>query len=263
MFFPFNRGRIWYNDHGDGTPVVLLHGYLETSEVWNVFAQKLSVKFRVISLDLPGHGKSDSYGTTHTMEFMANVVKELLDSLSIKKAFLTGHSLGGYVTLAFIELFGDSLKGYVLFHSQPFPDAPETIEKRMREIELVQKGKKELFYPENIKRMFASSNIEMFSENVQRLIEIASRLKGAGILAALNGMMTRPSRLSLMEEGRVPLLWILGAKDNYISCEIIQKRVRLPSNARLVVLKNSGHMGFVEEEENSLKAIIEFVNSLP
>ena len=93
----------------------------------------------MISVDLPGHGMSGSYGTTHTMEFMANIVKELLDMLGIKKVFLTGHSLGGYVTLAFLELFPEILSGYSLFHSQPFPDTPEAIEKRMREIALAGK----------------------------------------------------------------------------------------------------------------------------
>ena len=262
MFFAYNGRKICYYDIGKGIPVVLLHGYLETSEVWHGIAKKLSEKFRVISVDLPGHGMSDLYETTHTMEFMANVVKELLVSLNIKKVFLTGHSLGGYVTLAFLELFHDYLSGYALFHSHPFPDTPETIEKRMREITFVQEGKQEMFYPDNIKRMFAVSNLEKFNDAVNHLLGIASRLNGNGIIAVLNGMMTRPSRLSLMEAGSVPCLWILGARDNYIPCEVIQARVRLPSNARLVVLRNSGHMGFIEEEELSLKILSDFVTSI-
>jgi len=262
MFFPFNGGRIHYSDSGEGTPVVLLHGYLESSEVWNGFAEKMLERFRIISVDLPGHGLSDSYGATHTMEFMATVVKELTDSLNLRKVFLTGHSLGGYVTLAFLDFFPDSLSGYCLFHSHPFPDNPETIGKRMREIVMVQEGKKEMMYPENIIGMFARSNLELFSDTVQRSKEIASGINGKGIIAILNGMMARPSRLSLMEEGRVPCLWILGAMDNYIACETVQTRVKLPSNARVMVLEKSGHMGFVEEEELSVKVVSDFVSSL-
>jgi pimeloyl-ACP methyl ester carboxylesterase len=262
MFFSYNGGRIYYSDSGNGTAVVLLHGYLETSEVWHGFAEKLSEKCRVILVDLPGHGMSDSYGAIHTMEFMATVIKELLNDLGLNKVFLTGHSLGGYVTLAFLDLFPDFLSGYCLFHSQPFADTPETIEKRMREVRIVQEGKKEMMYHENITRMFARSNLELFSDALQRSKEIASRLNDDGIIAVLNGMMIRPSRLSVMEEGKVPCLWILGAMDNYISCEIIQPKVKLPSNARLAVLKNSGHMGFVEEEELSVKILSEYVNSL-
>lgn len=262
MFFAFNGGKIYYNEIGEGTPVVLLHGYLESADVWNVFAKNLSGRFRVISVDLPGHGRSGLYGSTHTMEFMANVVKELLDTLCIEKVFLIGHSLGGYVTLAFLELFPEILYGYSLFHSQPFPDTPETIEKRMREIALVKEGRTEIFYPDNIKRMFAGPNLETFNDAVKRSMEIASGLNGDGIIAVLNGMMTRPSRLLHMEEGRVPCLWILGALDNYIPCEIMQKRVRLPSNATVVVLHNSGHMGFVEEEELSVQILSDFIKSI-
>ena len=262
MFFLFKGSRIHYSESGNGTVLVLLHGYLESSEVWNGFAKKLSSRFRVISVDLPGHGLSDVYGEVHTMEFMATAVKELLDGQNIKQAFLTGHSLGGYVTLAFLELFPEYLSGYCLFHSQPFPDPPEAIEKRRREIAIVKAGKKDLMYPDNVTRMFASSNLEKFSFALQRSKDIASRIPGEGITAVLNGMMIRPSRLQVMEEGRIPCLWILGSMDNYIPCDFIQSKVKLPSNARVVILLNSGHLGFVEEEEKSVEVIREFVNGI-
>jgi pimeloyl-ACP methyl ester carboxylesterase len=262
MFLLFKGCRIYYNDLGKGMPVVLLHGYLETSEIWQSFAERMAANFRVITVDFPGHGFSDSCGATYTMEFMAAVVRELVESLDLDKVFLTGHSLGGYVALAFADLYPELLSGYCLFHSQPFPDTPETIEKRMREIALAEEGNKEMFYPVNITRMYAASNHEIFSEAIRRSKEIASKLSDRGIIAVLNGMMSRPSRLSVMEKGNVPCLWILGASDNYISCEAIQKRVNLPHNARLVVLSNSGHMGFIEEENLSIKVLNEFISNL-
>lgn len=262
MFFDYKGGRINYSDSGRGHVIVLLHGYLESAEVWNGFAEELASKFRVIIVDLPGSGLSDIYANTHSMEFMAGVIKELIDHLGITKIFIAGHSLGGYVTLAFLELFCDRLSGYCLFHSSPFPDTPELIEKRKREIEIVKMGKKNLMYPDNVVRMFASSNLEKFAKELQRSKDIASRIPEGGIIAVLNGMMIRPSRLSLMEQGKVPCLWILGTMDNYIPCELIQTRVNLPSNAKTVILSNSGHMGFIEERENSLKAIADFVYRL-
>jgi pimeloyl-ACP methyl ester carboxylesterase len=261
--FNYESGKIHFTDKGFGNTIILLHGYLESSEVWNGFEEKLAKHFRVISVDLPGHGLSDVYSDTHSMEFMAAIVKELLNYLGIEKVFLAGHSLGGYVTLAFLELYPEYLAGYSLFHSHPLSDSPEAIEKRLREIELVKAGNKELIYPDNVSRMFASSNLVNFSGELQRVKEIASRIPGEGIIAVLNGMMIRPSRLSLMEEGRVPCLWVLGLMDNYIPCEMIQSKVRLPENAKLIVLKNSGHIGFIEEVETSVKAIQEFVANLP
>jgi pimeloyl-ACP methyl ester carboxylesterase len=73
-------------------------------------------------------------------------------------------------------------------------------------------------------------------------------------------MILRPSRVSVMESGRVPLLWILGVYDNLIDCKAVQSKVTLPKNAELVVLKNSGHMGFIEEEELSVKVITDFIS---
>jgi pimeloyl-ACP methyl ester carboxylesterase len=262
MFQLFRNGRIHYSDSGTGPVIVLLHGYLESSESWNGFEEKLALAFRVISMDLPGHGLSDCFGETHSMEFMASVVKELLDNLGIKKSFLTGHSLGGYVTLAFLELFPDYLSGYCLFHSQPFADSTETLEKRTREIAIVKAGKKHLMYPGNVMRMFAPSNLEMYSEALQRLKTIASKIPGEGIISVLKGMMCRPTRLNIMEEGKVPCLWILGSMDNYIPYDIILTKVNLPANARVVILNNSGHLGFIEEEDLSIRLISDFVNNL-
>jgi pimeloyl-ACP methyl ester carboxylesterase len=259
MFFLYKGHRICYSDSGKGSAIVLLHGYLESMEVWDGFKDKLGSEFRVISVDLPGHGLSDIFDESHSMEFMATVVKELIDSLSITKVFITGHSLGGYVALAFLELYPEYLSGYCLFHSHPLPDSPEAIEKRLREIVIVKAGKKHLMYPDNIIKMFAPSNVDKYSEALQRSKEIASRIPGEGIIAVLNGMMKRPSRLSLMEEGRVPCLWILGLMDSYIPCDLIQSKVKLPPNATVVVLKNSGHVGFIEEEDKSLEVIIRFV----
>jgi len=258
----FNGGKIYYSDSGQGETIILLHGYLESSEVWEEFAKKLSGKFRVISIDLPGHGLSKVYGDCHTMEFMASAVKGLLDCLQIKKVFLAGHSLGGYITLAFVELYPDMLGGYCLFHSHPFADTSETVEKREKEIRIVRSGKKYLLYPENISKMYATKNLEIFRKAVQRSKDIAATIRDEGIIAVLNGMIARPSRLSVIEKGKVPCLWIFGRLDNYISGETVRSKVRLPGNARVVILENSGHMGFVEEEELSVKIIEEFFTGL-
>lgn len=241
--------------------MVLLHGYLESSDVWNGFSEKLSGEFRVIAIDLPGHGRSEVYSETHTMDMMAGVVKEMLENLNVKKVFLGGHSMGGYVTLAFLDLYPEYLAGYCLFHSQPFGDTSEAIAKRKHEISLVREGKKDQMIPGNIEKMFATSNLEKFADFVTRSEMTASKIPGEGIVAVLNGMMQRPSRVKVMEEGRVPCLWILGSLDNYIPSTVI-KRVNMPSNARILPLERSGHMGFIEEQDACLEEFSDFVRGL-
>lgn len=261
-YIHFRGKKIFYSDKGTGQAVLLVHGYLETGEAWNGFSNRLSDKFRVIEVNLPGHGDSDIYAETHSMEFLATSMEGLLNTLGIDKIFFVGHSLGGYVALAFLELFPGRLTGYCLFHSHPFADTPETIRKRDREILIVKAGKKFLMYPENVKRMFADRNIERYHEALDRSKKIASTISGEGIIAVLKGMIERPSRLKAMEAGAVPCLWILGAMDNYIPCDIMKERVKLPQNAQLIILNDSGHLGFIEEEERAADGVKKFIDKL-
>ncbi|MDP4224469.1 MAG: alpha/beta hydrolase [Bacteroidota bacterium] len=261
-YIVFEGGKIYYSDTGQGETVILLHGYLESSEIWGNFARRLAMNFRVISVDLPGHGLSKVYGECHTMEFMASAIKGLIDCLQIRKIFLTGHSMGGYITMAFLELYPEMLEGYCLFHSHPFADSPETIRKRENEIRIVRSGKKYLLYPENISRMYATGNLEKLRDQIQRSKDIASTIRDEGIIAVLNGMMARPPRVSIMEQGKVPGLWILGGMDNIINADMVRRQVKLPANARVAILENSGHMGFVEEEDLSVKIVGSFFSGL-
>ena len=262
MNHQYKNHQIFFTDSGSGPALVLLHGYLESSEVWNGFAEKLATDFRVIAIDLPGHGQSDIFGEVHTMEFIVGAVKDLLENLTTGKIFLVGHSLGGYVAMAFLELFPEMLSGYCLFHSHPFADSAAALEKRKREIEIVKMGKKHLIYPDNIKRMFADVNLDKFAEELQRSKDIASRIPGEGIIAVLNGMMQRPSRVTVMEEGKVPCLWILGEMDNYIPYDTITGGINLPDNAEVAILRKSGHMGFIEEESLAAKMVKDFAEKL-
>ena len=261
-YIHYNGGKVYYYDKGEGDTIILLHGYLETSDIWAGFAEKLTRKFRVISVDLPGHGLSKVYSESHTMEFMAGAVKSLMENLHLPKAFIAGHSLGGYVALAFVELYPVMLSGYSLFHSHPFADRPEAVAKREREIKVVRAAKKYLLYPDNISQMFATQNLEKFSHDLQRSKDIAATIGDEGIIAVLNGMIIRPSRQRVMEEGKVPCLWILGRLDNYISWTEALSKVNLPANARVEILENSGHMGFIEEQDQSVRLISDFAGSL-
>ncbi|MDT8402376.1 MAG: alpha/beta hydrolase [Bacteroidales bacterium] len=254
----FREGDIIYHDKGEGDLMVFLHGYLETSQVWEELTDSLSVSYRTITIDLPGHGGSSVYGTEHSMEFMAEAVLSVVDAENIDKFMLAGHSMGGYVALAFVEKYPHLLNAYCLFHSHPFADTDEVIDNRRREIKIVESGKKDIIYPVNIPRMFADFNTGKFKEAVERNKEIASGISAEGIIAVLNGMISRPSREDILEKGEVPLLFIAGKHDNYISFEEVKNRITLPANGEMLILENSGHMGFVEEKEVSLEAIMNF-----
>ncbi|MEZ5000741.1 MAG: hypothetical protein R2744_09820 [Bacteroidales bacterium] len=110
----------------------------------------------------------------------------------------------------------------------------------------------------NIPRMFADSNLEKFSDQVEQLKHIASLHEGSRDSINPKGMMNRKARVHILEEGRVPLLLVLGRMDNYIDCELVAGTIKLPVNARLEILEHSGHMGFIEEAGKSAGLVIDF-----
>jgi len=255
----FKNTYIRYKVEGKGTDVVLLHGYLESMDIWTAFSGKLMKKFRVVSIDLPGHGQSGIISDVHTMEILAEAVKAVLDELDIKKCVLIGHSMGGYVTMAFADLFPDRLFGYSLFHSTPFRDTEEKKQNRNREIELVNQGKKELIINTNVPKAFANDNLEKLKIKVEQAVQIAGNTTDEGIKVILEGMKLRRDRSEILANSKIPVLIILGRKDNYIPFDLIKKRIKLNNKGEIYVLDNSGHMGFIEEMGNSLAALNSFI----
>lgn len=136
----YKKTKINFSDIGKGTAVVLLHGYLENLSMWDNLVPEFSKKNRVITIDLLGHGQSDCSGYIHSMEEQADMVAEVLSQLKIKKAILIGHSMGGYVALAFAELYSERIKALVLMNSTSLADNDEKKHNRDRAIQAVKKN---------------------------------------------------------------------------------------------------------------------------
>lgn len=239
--------------------VVLLHGYLESMLVWEDFIPYLYKEVRVITLDLPGHGISVVTGEIHTMDFLADTIADALKALGIEKCTLVGHSMGGYVALAFCERHSEMLDGLVLFSSTPNPDTPEKAENRRREIALVKAGKKDMLARVAPAAGFAEQNRTRMRDYIEDLTEQVFITEDEGIVALLNGMIARRDQNEMLRRSPVPQLFILGKKDNYIPPEAAEKIIAEQPQAKVVWLENSGHMGFLEEPEAAARAILDFV----
>jgi pimeloyl-ACP methyl ester carboxylesterase len=257
-FHKYQNTQIRYKDFGEGFPVVLIHGYLESLETWGDFAKKLASQFRVILIDLPGHGGSGCLGPVHTMELMADAVSYVLKELKVSKCTLIGHSLGGYVTMAFVEKYPELLNGFCLFHSSPFADNEEKKNNRDREIEIIKEGKKELIFNAHCPKVFANDNQAKFHDQIEIAKAIAKSTPDEGIIAVLEGMKSRPDRSVILKNTNQPFLYVIGKKDNFIPFEILSK-IGMPVNAETLILENSGHNGFIEESEVSLSKISSFI----
>ncbi|MDR1887315.1 MAG: alpha/beta hydrolase [Prevotellaceae bacterium] len=239
--------------------VVLLHGYLETGEVWANFTELLKPHFRVIVMDLPGNGLSGTNRSENSMEFMADVVAEVLNHSEIDRATIVGHSMGGYAALAFAEKYGELTEKLCLFHSTPNPDTEEKKQNRDREAALVEEGKLNMILNVNIANMFADENLRRMRDAVAMISENAGISEPEGIVACLKGMKNRKDMNPFLAGFDKPLLLIFGRKDKYISENTAAGLIEKFPNAEILMLENSGHAGFLEEPEICAQKLIEFI----
>lgn len=243
--------------------VVLLHGYLESLMVWEDFIPHLYKQLRVVTLDLPGHGISVVNGACHSMEYLADVVADLMVSLGVERYTVVGHSMGGYVALAVAEKYADRLDGVVLLSSTPNPDTDEKRENRRREIELVKSGKKDLLARVAPEAGFAVVNRPRMKDYIADLTEQVHLTEEEGIVALLNGMIERKDQNEMLQKSAVRQLFILGKQDGYIPMEVAEAMVARHPQAEVAWLEESGHMGFLEQPEACAKALLKFMGINP
>ncbi|HAN00601.1 MAG TPA: alpha/beta hydrolase [Marinilabiliales bacterium] len=259
--FKWKNSQISYLDQGSGFPILLLHGYLETKEVWGGFGCSLAANYRVIAPDIPGHGQSSTIDSTHSMELMATVMAVLLDHLSVTSCVVVGHSMGGYVALALAEKFPARISGLVLFHSPVYADTEEKKASRMLELEKINQGQMGELAIAHIPKTFANKNVESFQTEIQTFITTAKTHSPEGVSALIRGMMDRPDRQKLVTGFTKPLLFLMGPSDNFISKEAAERMAALNRGAQLEWLENSGHMGFIEEPDESFRSLKLFIDS--
>lgn len=207
----YNGGKIAYNIVGEGYPVVLLHGYLESLNSWEELVKELSKDYMMIGIDLPGHGSTSVFSTTHSMQFMADTVLAVLDNEKIDKCFMVGHSMGGYVTMEFLRKYPERLSAFGLFHSTPYADNEEKQKLRDRLIEAIEGGKFVTLAKEHVEKTFAKENLTKFLTQIGYLKIIAINTPSEGAIAALKGMKARADLSKILEQTDKLGIWILGA----------------------------------------------------
>jgi len=256
-FLTYEGHRVHYSSQGNGPALILLHGFLESLDIWDTFAAALSKDFTVVCIDLPGHGQSESVAEVHTTEFMAETVNSVLNHLSIHNCVIAGHSMGGYVSLAFAEKFPEKTKGLVLFHSQAAPDSPEARENRNRTINIVRKNRS-AFIRQFIPELFDQHNVVNYPQQIINLVRIASEVKNNDIIAALEGMKDRKGWLSFLASTEIQVLFIAGKQDSRIPFGMIMEQAGIPMHSEVLLLENVGHMGFIEAPLKTLAAMRHF-----
>ena len=245
-----------FNIQGSGNAIVLLHGFLENSSMWNSVSSALSKKFKIICIDLLGHGATENHGYIHTMESQAKMVKAVLDHLNLRRYIIIGHSMGGYVALDFSQLFPSNVKGLCLMNSTALPDSAEKKTNRDRAIAAVKQNHK-TFVRIAIPMLFSEKNRTIFSSEIKEIINEALQISPQGIIASLEGMKIRSNLTSIYNTAIFPIQMIVGKQDPALEYTTLITQTK---NTKVNVVEfPDGHMSHIENKTALIQAIIKFV----
>lgn len=255
---PFKNGTISYEVTGKGSAVVLLHGFLADKSLWENTSSDLSKTYRIFSIDLPGHGDSSSFGYLHTMEFMAEAIFQVLRFNRIRKAFLIGHSLGGYVALAFAEKYPDMVKALLLINSTAKSDTIER-KKSREQLKLLFLNNKTQTLKHLIPTFFTLDNKDR-KLLITKYTAMAKKCALKGIAANIEGMKQRKDREVILKFAPYPFAYLIGKKDHSLNPTLLIKETQLNPKGSFKIIENGGHMLPMEAREETTQAIKEFIN---
>ncbi|MES2647670.1 MAG: alpha/beta hydrolase [Bacteroidota bacterium] len=275
--FQYESFDIQYSDIGEGLPVILLHGFGEDSRIWNHQAEHLSSHCRLIIPDLPASGASlplkqgnDSIlkGLPASIDSLAEAIYALTKHENLASFILLGHSMGGYISLAIAEKYGDHLMGLGLIHSTAFADNEDKKNTRRKAIDFIQKNGGYNFLQTAIPGLFGQAFNEKQPNIVNSLIEqfnpanAKKDVVDAALIAYYSAMLNRPDRTIVLKSSKVPVLFIIGTEDKAVPMADTLQQVSLPETSYVHILQQTGHMGMLEAPALVNEHLMNFINNI-
>lgn len=242
-----NEQPVYYRIEGKGKPVVLVHGFAEDGTVWENQVEYLKNKYQLIIPDLPGSGQSPINDANWSMEYFAECIRAILDAEKIAEVSMIGHSMGGYITLAFAEAWPERLRSFGLFHSTAYADSEEKKTARRRGIEFIQQNGSAKFLAQSIPNLFAEETKKQQPQLVGKILARFSNFIAQSLVNYYQCMMVRPDRTHVLKNFPRPVLFIMGKHDTAVPYEQGLQQCYLPGLSYFHTLEHSGHMGMWEE----------------
>lgn len=255
----FQDTAIAYDTVGKGPAVVLIHGFCEDSRMWEEFSLDLvEEKYKVITIDLPGFGQSSVWPNVSIAD-MAGAVHAVLQELKLDKVIMIGHSMGGYVSLAFAEKHPEYLIGMGMFHSHPYADSEEKKDGREKGIGFIERQGSALYVKQLIPALFAPDFVNSNAFLIEKLTFRASKYKAEGIIEGLKAMKNRPDRSPVLSTISCPVLFIVGKKDKAVPADKSMDQTHLPAISSIHILEKVGHMGMFEATKHTQLFVRKFI----
>ncbi|MGB8190313.1 MAG: alpha/beta hydrolase [Chitinophagaceae bacterium] len=256
----FQNKKLQYRVMGEGQPVVLVHGFGEDQQVWDHQTENLAKRFMLILPDLPGSGGSELADDV-SMENLAEAIHAILMQEKLETVVMMGHSMGGYVTLAFAEKYPNMLRAFALVHSTAYPDTEEKITTRRKAIEFMRRNGAKEFIKNSSPNLFSAETKQERPDLVETLTNLYKDMDVHALIAYYEAMIKRPDRTHVLKEFNRPILFLAGEQDSAIPYDQVVQQSALPLLSYLHALHRSGHMGMWEEPKESGLILEEFVKN--
>ncbi len=263
-----HQKKIVYRVIGNGQPVVLIHGFGEDSKIWDHQIEFLSNHCQLIVPDLPGSGKSDlivqedllkSVDEPVSISDYAEIIYLILGQEKISKCMMLGHSMGGYITLAFEEKYPDNLLKFGLVHSSAIADSAEKKQNRLKGIELMDTYGAAPFLKNTIPNLFSANFKKNHVELVSALIDAAQLFSTVACQQYYRAMMNRPDRTSVLKGNLKPILFVVGTDDVAAPLNDLLPQIQLPAHPTVHILDGVGHMGMWEATDQVNRFLFDFI----
>lgn len=253
---------VGYRIVGDGEPVFLLHGFGEDGSIWSEQITQLARAFKIIVPDFPGTGLSAAAPYRQlSIESMADLVKAIALQEQLEKLAVIGHSMGGYITLAFAERYPDMLKGFGLVHSTAYADNEEKTKTRNRSISFIAEHGSAAFLQQMIPGLYGDSFQSGHQKEINTHIESSKGIDPEVLISYTRMMMQRPDRTHVLLQSKKPVLFIIGTEDKTVNLSDSLAQCHLPSECHVYLLE-SGHMGMKEQSAETTIVMRKFLLQL-
>ena len=251
-----------YSDTGAGLPIVLLHAFPLNRTMWAEQETALSSQFRVITVDLRGHGESDAPLWHYSLDQAADDVRALLDHLFITQGLFVGLSMGGYVLLAFCRKYADRVKGMVLADTKAQADTPEGKAGRFQMAQIAYTQGPSAIADIMIPKLLSPATIQSKPEIVQRIRTMIEGNQISGIAGDLMAMAERPDSLPFLKQITCPTQIIVGELDQATPPADAKLMAEQIPQARLAIIPGAAHLANIEQPGTFTRLIEKFGSEL-
>lgn len=259
-----NGATIHYTEQGrpDAPPVLLLHGFPLDSRMWSAQLEPLAQNARVIAPDFRGFGQSPPAGP-FTLEELADDIHALARQLHLPKFVLAGLSMGGYVSLAYVKKYPDTLRALILVDTQAGADTPEAKQNRDRLIAAAREHGAKPIADAMQQKMIPESTAKNRPQVVRDLRQMMDNANPQTLAYALTAMRDRPDHTATLATITVPTLILVGDQDAITPPDVAKKMQEKIPGAQLKIITGAGHMSPMEQPAQVNTALTDFLHKLP